>query len=144
MEILLYNTPHGLIPAFDEDGDKKRTLKIGETYKAKITVFRNVRFHRKYMAFMRASFACLPQKVQDEYFGGKWENWRNELELVVGSYDLVFSFETRKMEHRHRSIAFGKMGEEEFQELYDKVKNYAWTIIGKYVSPEKFDRLIDF
>lgn len=145
MKLLLTCTPRGLVPVYDEDWNNKKKLKVGQDYTAEIKLARNTKFLRKYMAFLRVSFSCLPQAVQDKYFGGKWENWRNELELMVGSYDVVFSFETKQMEHRHRSISFGSMSEEEFQDLYEKVVNFAWTVIGKYVTPEVFEqRLANF
>lgn len=145
MKLRLLCTPRGLVPCYDEDFLEKQKLKNGEEYEAEIHLVRNRKFHRKYMAFLRVSFSCLPQAVQDKYFGGKWENWRNELELMAGSYDVVFSFETKQMEHRHRSISFGSMSEEEFSDLYDKVVNFAWTVIGKYVTPEMFEqRLANF
>lgn len=145
MKLLLTCTPRGLVPVYDEDWEEKRKLKVGQDYTADIRLARNTKFHNKYIKFLKVSFSCLPQSVQDEYFGGKWENWRNELELVIGSYDVVFSFETKKMEHRHRSISFSNMSEEEFQDLYERVVNYAWKVIGKYVSPEMFEqRLINF
>lgn len=142
MKILCTNTARGLVPIYDEDFDEKKKLKIGKDYVCDIKLARNVRFLNKYMAFMKVSFSCLPAKVQEEYFGDDWRNWRNELELVAGSYDVVFSFETKKMEHRHRSVAFHNMDEAEFSDLYDKVKNYAWSIIGKYVSQEQFEKLL--
>jgi len=145
MKLTLLCTPSGFKVCDDESYEEKRKLRNGETYTAEIHLARNSKFHRKYMAFMRVSFSCLPPEVQQEYFGGRWENWRNELELIAGSYDVVFSFETKKMEHRHRSISFGKMTEEEFQDLYGRVREYAWSIIGKYVTPEAFEqRLINF
>jgi len=145
MKLRVTCTPRGLVPIYEEDYEAKKKLKIGEDYVADIKLERNTKFLGKYMTFMKVSFSCLPESVQDEYFGGKWENWRNELELVSGSYEPVFSFVTKKIEHRHKSIAFGNMSEEEFQDLYERVKNYAWSIIGKYVSVEMFEqRLIDF
>lgn len=145
MKLTLTCTPRGLVPVFDEDFENKKKLKIGEEYVAEVKLARNTRFLRKYMAFLRTSFSCLPQSVQDTYFGGKWENWRNELELAAGYYEAVFSLATKKMEHRHKSISFGSMSEEEFSELYDNVVNLAWTIIGKYVTPEIFEqRLANF
>lgn len=145
MKLTLLCTPSGLKPCDDDSYDEKRKLRNGETYTAEIHLARNTKFHNKYMKFMRVSFSCLPQAVQDKYFAGRWENWRNELELVAGSYEVVFSLETRKMEHRHKSVAYGKMSESEFEDLYDRVKDAAWAIIGKYVTPEMFEQiLIDF
>ena len=145
MKLALLCTPSGFKVCDDDSYEEKRKLRNGEIYTCEIKLARNTKFLRKYMAFLRVSFSCLPQPVQDKYFGGKWENWRNELELMAGSYDVVFSFETKRMEHRHRSISFGSMSEEEFQDLYEKVVNYAWTIIGKYVTPEIFEqRLANF
>lgn len=145
MKLYLFNTPTGLKPLTDDDYEAKKKLKIGATYLAEIKLADNTRFLGKYMTFMKVSFSCLPQRVQDDYFGGRWENWRNELELVAGSYEAVFSLETKKMEHRHKSIAFGRMPEEEREQLYERVKDCAWSIIGKYVTPEIFERkLIDF
>jgi hypothetical protein len=145
MKLKLHCTAHGLVPLYDEDYEEKKRLKVGKDYEAEIKLADNTRFLGKYMTFMKVSFSCLPQRVQDDYFGGRWENWRNELELVAGSYEAVFSLETKKMEHRHKSIAFGRMPEEEREQLYERVKNCAWSIIGKYVTPEIFERkLIDF
>ena len=145
MKLMLTCTPRGLVPIYDEDYEEKRKLKVGQDYQAEIKLVRNTKFLRKYMAFLRLSFSCLPQNVQDKYFGGKWENWRNELELAAGYYEVVFSLATKQMEHRHKSISFGSMTEEEFSELYDNVVNLAWTIIGKYITPEVFEqRLINF
>ena len=145
MKLTLFCTPSGLKPCYDEDFLEKQKLKNGQYYQAEIKLVRNTKFLRKYMAFLRTSFSCLPQNVQDTYFGGKWENWRNELELAAGSYEVVFSLATKQMEHRHKSISFGSMTEEEFSGLYDNVVNIAWKIIGKYVTPEVFEqRLINF
>ena len=105
MKSLVTCTARGLVPVYGEDWSEKQKLKIGEDYTCEIKLARNTKFLRKYMAFLRVSFSCLPQPVQDKYFGGKWENWRNELELMAGSYDVVFSFETKRMNLRSSRAA---------------------------------------
>ena len=44
-----------------------------------------------------------------------------------------------------KSISFGSMGEDEFSELYERVKDVIFTILGNRISEEEFERLlIDF
>lgn len=132
MELLLLNTPQGLKPVYDEDYDKKKTLKIGETYKAKITMQRNPRFLGKFMSFIRASFACIPPHIQSELFHYDPELWRKQLEILVGSSEIVWNIKTETWQEQAKSISFGKMDEYEFQQLYDKVKNAAWEVLQRW------------
>jgi len=60
MELYLLNTSEGLKPCYDKDYDEKKKLKIGATYKAKITLARNVQFHRKYFSLI--NLACCSDK----------------------------------------------------------------------------------
>jgi hypothetical protein len=129
----------------DRDWKMKQELTNGEDYTIEIRRARNVKFLRKYMAFMKASFSVLPEQARKEYFGDDYDNWRIELEIAAGSYVEVYSIEEKKMVHRHRSISFSRMTEDEFGELYKRVSDCAWKIIGKYVTPEIFEqKLINF
>ena len=56
MELYLRNTSSGLVPLYDEDYDKKKKLIIGKDYKAKITLARNLKFHRKFFALVKLGF----------------------------------------------------------------------------------------
>jgi len=132
MELLLLNTPQGLKPVYDEDYDKKKALKIGETYKAKITLYRNPRFLAKFMSFIRASFYCIPPHIQSELFHGEPELWRKQLEILVGSSELVWNIKTNSWQEQAKSVSFGKMDEYEFSQLFDKVKNAAWEVLQKW------------
>ncbi|GHT56798.1 hypothetical protein AGMMS49982_23820 [Bacteroidia bacterium] len=59
------NTAHGLIPCYDADYDEKKELKIGETFKAKITLARNYEFHKKYFALINCAWEYQNEAVQN-------------------------------------------------------------------------------
>lgn len=55
MKLNLLNTAHGLVPMYEDDFDEKKKLRIGQVYKADITVPRNTSFHRKAFALIDSS-----------------------------------------------------------------------------------------
>jgi hypothetical protein len=58
---------------------------------------------------------------------------------------LYFNPRLKEFVEVPRSISFEKMDEVEFSELYDRSKDVIWSIIGRYVSEEDFERcLINF
>ncbi|WP_427910585.1 DUF1367 family protein [Parabacteroides chongii] len=44
-------------PCYDSDYDEKKKLKLGHTYKARITLARNIDFHRKYFQLINTAWA---------------------------------------------------------------------------------------
>lgn len=143
MKLNLLCTQHGLVPMYDEDYDLKKRLKIGQTYVADVKVARNVGFHRKYWALLNAAWSLLPERTSNGF--RSLEGFRSYVIVAAGFYELYFNPRLKEFVEVPKSISFEKMDEVEFGELYDRSKDVIWSIIGRYVSEEDFERcLINF
>lgn len=128
---------------YDEDYDLKKRLKIGQSYVADVKVARNVGFHRKYWALLNAAWSLLPERTSNGF--RSLEGFRSYVIVAAGFYELYFNPRLKEFVEVPRSISFEKMDEVEFSELYDRSKDVIWSIIGRYVSEDDFERcLINF
>ena len=143
MKLNLLCTQQGLVPMYDEDYDLKKRLKVGQTYVADVKVARNVGFHRKYWALLNAAWSLLPERTSNGF--RSLEGFRSYVIVAAGFYELYFNPRLKEFVEVPRSISFEKMDEVEFGELYDRSKDVIWSIVGRYVSEEDFERcLINF
>lgn len=144
MDIYLLNTPSGLKPCYDEDYDKKKKLKIGETYKAKITVARNINLHRKYFALINCAWAYQNERVT-KHFRESVDSFRKTVEIASGHCETVYNLQLKSWVEIPKSIAFDKMDEMEFRDLYDRVKDILFSTFLTGVDEDEFlANLINF
>lgn len=134
------NTAQGLKPMYDEDYDEKRRLKIGQVYKAKIVVPRNIELHRKYFSMIRCAWDLLTER-QREFFGTK-ESFRKTLQVAAGHCERVFNLELRAWVEVPKSIAFDKMKGDEFERLYNDVREVLLTVFLKHITIEQFEETL--
>lgn len=139
MELYLLNTASGLKPCNDEDYEKKLRLRPGRIYKCKVTLARNYEFHKKYFALINCAWAYQPERVV-EHFKHSVEQFRKTVEIAAGHCDTVYSISLRSWIDIPRSIAFDKMDETAFQDLYDRVKDVLFNIFLRNISEEEFMR----
>lgn len=140
MKLNLINTPRGfLVPESDSDYDKKMKLKVGETYSAEIRLVRNPEFHRLYFQMLRTAWEFLPESVRDGRFHGNQEAFRKCLEISAGYYEEFFSPQYGWIQGP-KSIAFEKIDEAGFRELYNGVRTVLDRILSKYMTQEQFER----
>ena len=143
MKLNLLCTQQGLVPMYDEDYDLKKRLKVGQSYVADVKVARNVGFHRKYWALLNAAWSLLPERTSNGF--RSLEGFRSYVIVAAGFYELYFNPRLKEFVEVPRSISFEKMDEVEFSELYNRSKDVIWSIVGRYVSEEDFERcLINF
>ena len=138
MKIKLLNTDIGLKPLYDEDFEEKKKLKRGEVYIASISVFRNVSFHRKYFSLINCAFEYLTEPQQEFYHNNK-EYFRKSLEVSAGYCDAIYNHKLKSFVDIPKSVAFDKMSESEFQDLYRDVKYVINNIILQHISEEEFN-----
>ena len=137
MKLLVVNTPRGLVPLGDDDYEQKRKLKLGETYSVEVKVVRNVDFHRKYFALIAYAWEFLNEQ--------ETENFRKYIEIAAGHCDVIFHPRLQEFVEIPKSIAFAKMDNTAFSDLYGRVKDVIFSIIGDRITQEEFERLlIDF
>ena len=143
MKLLVVNTLRGLVPLGDDDYEEKKKLKLGQTYSVEIRVVRNVDFHRKYFALIAYAWEFL-NELETARFKSK-DNFRKYLEMAAGHCDVIFHPRLQEFVEIPKSISFGKMDNTAFSELYERVKDVIFSIIGNRVSQDEFERLlIDF
>ena len=140
MKLMVLNTPRGLVPIGDDDYEEKKKLKLGETYSVEIKLVRNVDFHRKYFALISYSWEFLTEQEQVS-FRSK-ENFRKYLEISAGHCDIFYHPKLQDFVEVPKSIAFDKMDNAAFSDLYERVKDVIFAIIGERVSRSEFGRLL--
>lgn len=137
MELNLLNTAGGLVPCDDNDYEEKRKLKVGQIYKATIKLNRNYRLHRKYFALINCAWAYQNER-QTAFFKGSVEIFRKTMEMAAGHCERVYSIEHKEWRDIPKSIAFDKMDEAEFRDLYERVKDVLFATALRGVSEEEF------
>jgi hypothetical protein len=143
MKLLVINTPRGLVPMGDDDYEEKKKLKLGQTYSVEIKVARNVDFHRKYFALIAYAWEFLNEQ-ETATFKSK-DNFRKYLEMAAGHCDVIYHPRLQEFVEIPKSISFGSMDNTAFSELYERVKDVIFSIIGDRVTRDEFERLlIDF
>ena len=143
MKLLVINTPRGLVPLDDDDFEEKKKLKLGQIYSVEVKVVRNVDFHRKYFALIAYAWEFLNEQ-EAARFKDK-ENFRKYIEIAAGHCDVIFHPRLQEFVEIPKSIAFAKMDNTAFSDLYGRVKDVIFSIIGDRVTQEEFERLlIDF
>ena len=104
---------YGIVPV-DEDGEEiMKKLKIGEPYMVKVWKPKNIKFHRKFFALLNVLFNM------QEFYDNK-KAFRYWLTMKAGYFKMYLSPKGKPM-YFADSIAFDKMDETKFGELYQKV-----------------------
>lgn len=132
-DLILRRTLHGFEPADEYNAERLRETKIavGNIVKCKVTMPRNLEFHRKFFAMIRETF-----DLQDTF--DNIEHWRAVCLTGAGHCDFVPG-RNGEMVAIPKSIAFSKLDETEFTVLYDKVIDF----IGRRYLPDHYGHLIE-
>lgn len=138
MKLQLLNTASGLVPVDDYAYDEKKKLKVGEVYTAEIKQSRNYRFHKLYFALINCAWEYLPER-QTQGFRSK-ENLRKYVEVAAGHCEPFYSPAKREWLEVPKSISFDTMDEAEFRDLYERVKDVIFSILGNYITIEEFEK----
>lgn len=142
MKLLLLNTPTGLKPLYDADFDEKRKLRLGEVYSAEVKLARNIQFHRKYFALINTAWEYL-NEATTVHFGGNIEAFRKCVEVAAGHCDRVYHLASKSWLEVPKSIAFDKMDEAAFGDLYERVKDVLFRVFLKDIDEKEFIRIVE-
>lgn len=117
MDFFCRVTPAGLVPLDDMDWEQKKQLRLGSDVRVHITMPRNLRFHKKFMALLRLTLDNLPEDIQQSMHIYSIEAMLAAVKIDLGYYDTV------RVSGRNvvklRSISFTKMDETAFERFYD-------------------------
>lgn len=125
-EILVTKTAGGaLAPADQEAADYIARLKLGAVVKVKATRMRNPRFHRKFFAMLDVGFDAW-EPPEKEFRGlpveKNKERFRKDCIIAAGFYDQVANIKG-EVRAEAKSISFGSMSDDEFEQVYSAVAN---------------------
>lgn len=122
MKINLVVTDMGLVAATDDDKEQLKTLKRGSVVSCTIAEYRNYAFLRKYFALVNCAWEYLSEEQQKFFYDSK-ESFRKTVEIAAGHCEPVYNRTRNEWIDMPKSVAFDKLTESEFSQLYEKVKD---------------------
>ena len=140
MKINILNTARGLVPLYDDDYDEKKKLKVGTVYSADVKIPRNYKFLRKAFALLNAAWSLM-----DEGQIAAWrskEGFRNYLTVAAGHYEVYWSPRLKEFVEFPASWSFDSMDEPTFSDLYDRMLDVVYSVLGDKVTPEVFETIL--
>lgn len=152
-ELYIIPTLTGFKCADQNDEEAKGKLNFGQEYKAILSQPRNIKYHRKYFAFLKLVFLNLPE-------GRTWttgtgqtvqirsiDDLRWHISIQMGHYDIRYTL-GGKITYQVKSISFAAMSQPEFEEHFSKALDTALkyfidcTDMDKDVMKKKFIEMI--
>ena len=124
MKLWLIKTDKGFLPLYDIDKDVADKIPLMEENLFEIKRVRNSKHHRKYFSMVKMCF-----DNQDEF--SEIDTFRKVNEMRAGYYEIVNT--DKGVMHWPKSIAFEKLDQTDFEELYNKF----WAVMFERYS---FDR----
>jgi len=119
MEINLIKVNSWLVPHTPEDIEAFSKIEPGRVVSAKLKLPRNYEFHKKLFALITFAFENMPaSELQKSY-----DVFRNDLMVLAGHYDQVFSLNGKGFKLVGKSHKYSKMTEEEKQKVYSDLCN---------------------
>lgn len=141
MKINLVVTGDGFRCASDDDYEKKRTLKRGTVVECTVKEYRNYKFHKLYFSLINLSWEYLTEQ-QRAFFKDDVDRFRETVQIAAGHYESCYSLARGEWFEKPKSIAFDKLTEAEFHELYEKVKNVIFQTFIPNVNKDEFEYAI--
>jgi len=146
MDIFTVKMPNGsLMPAQESDRELLKHVKVGQVCRLQLSRVRNYQFHRKYFALLNLAFDYWEPPEHGK--GSAWrekipveknfERFRRDLIILAGYYEATFRL-NGDIRIEARSISFGAMDEDEFEELY----NATISVIVKHVLQNYSDDML--
>lgn len=132
-----------LMPADDYTAEKLTKFKTGGQYTVDIKRTRNPHFHAKMFAFFNFCFQYWAggHEFQDESL--QFDEFRKELTKTAGFYDQVFDLQGN-FTIVAKSLSFGSMDQEEFEQCYNAIIQAAMTNIFRSADEQQLNRLMSF
>lgn len=145
-EIVLLKTPGGaLVPADPQATEYIAGLKLGAPVRAEVKRMRNYQFHKKLFALLNLAYESwepTEATYKGQVVGKNFDQFRNDIVVLAGFFETTM---TLKQEVRvvAKSISFGSMGQDEFDNLYNAVCNVILAKILKTYDREQLDEVMD-
>lgn len=145
MNLHLLRVPQGFVPASQDDAELIDSVRVGDVIHAKFKRMRNPRFHRKFFALLSVGFDHWEPPAQD-YAGlpvqKNREFFRKEAIKAAGYVEPAHDLRGNLLLYA-KSISFGSMGEDEFQQLYSDVGNVLLQNVLTNYTADDLDQVVE-
>ena len=127
------------IPASDIEAEKMTRFKTGLTFPVDIKQSRNQKFHGKVFSFFTYCFDYWQEKNRLEFAdeSKQFDYFRKELTKIAGFYNQVFDLRGN-FTIEAKSLAFGSMGQDEFESCYKALIDAAMVEIFKDMNDQDY------
>lgn len=147
MEIFLSRNSRSpyLAPAFPDDHEKVIKIRPGEVYRAKVTMPRNIKFHRKFFALLNLTLENLPEDFRLVTATGQQVPVKTTKDLLwlikmeTGHYEKRVTLRG-DITYEAKSISFARMDQSEFEDFYNSAVNVILQYILPYTEQEELER----
>ncbi len=140
MKLQVICTANGLVPLGDDSYEEKKKLRVGQVYECDVKVVRNYPILKKAFALLNAAWSLMNEHQQAGWRSK--DGFRNYLTVAAGHYDVYFNQRLNAFVEIPRSWSFDKMDEAEFSNLYDRMKDVIFAVLGDKVTEEIFDKVL--
>lgn len=124
-------------------------MEAGEISFMEFIIPRNGKFHRKMFALLRVGFdAWEPDRKRFSYNGKaiekNFDRFREQVLIMSGHYDQVFSLHGDKMELVAKSINYASMDDTEFEAVYSTVIDVLLSeVCTRYAGRAELDSVVE-
>lgn len=144
MKVSVIKQPGGtLVPASDIEAERLTRFKTGEMFEIEIKNSRNLQFHKKVFAFFNFCFEHWQGEREFLSPTAQFDVFRANLTVLAGYYHELINLKG-EVRIEAKSLSFGSMSQEEFEECYHALVNAACKHIFHDASKEVEDRLLSF
>jgi len=140
MKLTCINTAHGLVPMDEESYDEKKRLVIGQAYECDVKIVRNYQFLKKAFSLVNAAWSLMTERQQAGWRSK--DGFRAYLTVASGFYQVYFNPRLQQFVEQPKSWSFDKMDEAEFSELYERMKDTVYAVLGDRVSEDVFEGVL--
>lgn len=125
-----------------------KNLEAGELCEIDVKLPRNSKYHRKYFALLTLGFEHWDAGRKHKSYKGvevqkNFDRFREDITVLAGYYDQVFGIDG-KMKLVAKSISFGSMQQDEFEQLYSATINVLLDkVFTKYARRAEVEEVIE-
>lgn len=134
-----------LIPLDQQAVDFLAKLKLGAGVTVEIKRHRNPGLHKKYFALLNLAYEAWEPTAatyKGEAVGKNFDQFRNDVTVLAGHYEMAVNLrgETRLTA---KSISFGNMSAEDFEDLYSATVNVILAKIMTNYTRDDLDNVVE-
>ena len=133
-----------LTPADDFTAEKLTKFKTGGQYTVEIKRVRNPLFHAKVFAFFNYCFKHWAGGNECQHESVQFDSFRKQLTINAGYFDQVWALNKIDFTLEAKSLAFGSMGQDEFEQCYSALIQAAMTGIFNEADDQQLNQLMSF